>query len=60
MRIYVNGREIDLAPGMSVKHALLALDLLKEIQAGKKVYDTAGHEVGLDGALSDESRIYVK
>jgi hypothetical protein len=60
MQVYVNGREIELAPGMSVKHALIRLDLLKEIQAGKKVYDAEGHELGLDGALSDQSRIYLK
>ena len=60
MRIYVNDREVDLAPGMSVKHALIRLDLLKEIKAGKKVYDEAGHEIGLDGALSDGMRIYLR
>lgn len=56
----MNDREVDLAPGMSVKHALIRLDLLKEIKAGKKVYDAQGHEIGLDGALSDGMRIYWK
>ena len=60
MRVYVNDREVNLAPGMSVKHALIRLDLLKKIQAGKKVYDEAGHEIGLDGALAQGTRIYLK
>jgi len=59
MRVYLNDHEVDLVPGMSVKHALIRLDLLKEIEAGKKVYDEAGHEIGLDGALSDGMRIYL-
>jgi hypothetical protein len=60
MRVYVNDREVDLVPGMSVKHALIRLDLLNEIQAGKKAYDEQGHELGLDGALFDRMRIYLR
>ena len=60
MQVYVNDREVDLAPGMSVKHALIRLDLLKEIETGKKVYDAQGHEIGLDGALFEGMRIYLK
>jgi hypothetical protein len=43
-----------------VKHALIAAGLLKEIENSKKVYDEWGNEVGLDGALSEEMKIYVR
>ena len=59
MRVYVNGRDVDLLPGMSVKHALIQVELLKEVESGKKVYDEWGNEIGLDGALSEGTRIYV-
>ena len=60
MRVYVNDRPVDLAPGMSVRHALIGLDFLDELKKGKKVYDAGGHEIGLDGALTDQERIYVR
>jgi hypothetical protein len=45
---------------MTVKHALLQTELLKEMKTKKKVYDQWGNEVGLDGALSEEMKLYVK
>jgi hypothetical protein len=60
MRVYVNDRPVDLVPGMTVRHALVAAGRIKEIEAGKKTYDPWGHEVGLDGALSEGERIWVK
>jgi hypothetical protein len=60
MKVYVNDRDIDLLPGMSVRHALIRAELLREVKYGKKVYDEWGNEVGLDGALSEGIRIYVK
>jgi hypothetical protein len=45
---------------MTVKHALIHAGLLKEIEASKKVYDEWGNEVGLDGALSEGAKIYIK
>ncbi len=59
MRIFVNDRPFDLLPGMTVKHALVAAGLLKEI-ASKKAYDQWGNELGLDGALSEGMKIYAK
>jgi hypothetical protein len=45
---------------MTVKHALIVADLLKEIKDSKKVYDEWGNELGLDGGLTEGMRIYVK
>ncbi len=60
MRVYVNDRVVDLLPGMKVRHALTGAGLLGEIGCGKRVFDEWGNEVGLDGALSDGARIYVR
>ncbi|MBI5378904.1 MAG: hypothetical protein HZA23_01970 [Nitrospirae bacterium] len=51
MRVEVNGQALDLLPGMTVRHALIQSGLLGEVEAGKKVYDIWGNEVGLEGAL---------
>ncbi|MBI5632534.1 MAG: hypothetical protein HZA15_03540 [Nitrospirae bacterium] len=60
MKIYVNEIEIELLPGMTVRHALIHAGLLKEIEKGKKVYDRWDNELGLDGALSDGMFIALK
>ncbi len=60
MKVFVNSQEIPLLSGMTVKHALVGAGLLDEVMSGKKVYDEWGNELGLDGALADGSRIYVK
>jgi hypothetical protein len=60
MKVFVNQIPIDMARGMTVKHALISADLLKEIEDSKKVYDEWGNEVGLDGALVEGMKIYVR
>jgi len=60
MRVYVNQKPVDLVPGMQVKHALIRAEKMGEIAAGLKVYDEWGHELGLDGALADGMKIFVK
>lgn len=60
MRVYVNNKPVEILPGMTVKHALINSGLLKEIKAGKKVYDEWGNEIGLDGELSEGEKIFVK
>ena len=45
---------------MIVKHALISAGVLKVIEESKKVYDEWGNEVGLDGALSEGMKIYVR
>ena len=60
MRVYVNRKPVDLAPGMQVRHALIAAGQMAAIAAGLKVYDEWGHEVGLDGALSGGMKFFVR
>lgn len=60
MKVFVNDREIHLAPGMTVRHALIGAGLIRDVEGGKKVFDERGNETGLDGALSENARIYVR
>lgn len=60
MKVYVNDKPIEILPGMTVRHALISAGLLKELEASKKVYDEWGNEIGLDGALSEGAKIYVR
>jgi hypothetical protein len=60
MKFFVNDQEMEIARGMTVKHALTQAGLLAEIRASKKVFDEWGNEVGLDGALSEGMKLYVK
>ena len=60
MKVHVNGQEVNLAPGMTVKHALTAAGLIDEIKQGKKVYDEMDNEIGLGGALTEGAKISVR
>lgn len=60
MTVYVNDKPADLLPGMTVKHALVSTGLLKDIETSKRVYDEWGNELGLDGALAEGAKIYVR
>ncbi|HSR11873.1 MAG TPA: hypothetical protein VLS90_10555 [Thermodesulfobacteriota bacterium] len=60
MKIYLNDEPIDLPPGTTVRHALIRGKLLDELAQGKKVYDEWGNEVGLDGALSEGAKIFLR
>lgn len=60
MNVYVNDQEVNLAQGMTVKHALIAAGLIDVIKQGKKVYDETGNEIGLDGALTEGAKIQVR
>jgi len=60
MRAYVNDKPVDLLPGMTVRHALMNAGLLKELDAKNKAYDEWGNEIGLDGALAEGMRVYLR
>jgi hypothetical protein len=60
MKLWVNNQPVDLLEGMTIRHALIQADLVKEIEKGKKVYDEWGNEVGLDGAVEAGQRFEVK
>ncbi len=60
MKVYVNGQAVYLTPGMTVRHALINAGLLNKVMHGLKVYDEWGNELGLDGALSEGLKLFVK
>jgi hypothetical protein len=60
MEVYVNEKPVHLLPGMTVKHALTHEGLLEKLERGKKVYDEWANELGLDGALSEGTKIFVR
>jgi hypothetical protein len=60
MDIYLNDRVVHLLPGMTAKHALAHEGLLEELERGKKIYDEWEHELGMDGALSEGAKIFVR
>jgi hypothetical protein len=60
MNVYVNDRKVDVLPGMTVRHALIAAGLLAQVEEGKSAYDEWGNYIGLDGALSEGEKIYVR
>jgi ABC-type multidrug transport system ATPase subunit len=60
MKVYVNQKPVELLPGMTVRHVLVSAGLLKAMEKSKKVYDEWGNELGLDGALIEGMRIFVK
>lgn len=60
MKVYVNDTPVNILPGMTVKHALIHAGLLLNIVSSEKVYDEWGNEIGLDGALSEGLKIYVR
>lgn len=59
MQVFVNGRAVDLAPGMTVRHALLAA-LGREPAPSVAVFDAWDQPLGLDGAVRDGDRIRVE
>ena len=60
MIVFVNDKEVHLPAGMAVKHALTQAGLMKSVKAGKSVCDEWGNEIGLDGALSENMKIFVR
>jgi hypothetical protein len=60
MKVFVNDIPIDILPGMTVRHALISADILRETESSKHVFDEWGNEIGLDGALSEGAKIYVR
>jgi hypothetical protein len=60
MKLFINDQAIHVLSGMTVRHALIQKGVLQEIGESKNVYDEWGNEVGLDGALSEGMKLYVK
>lgn len=60
MEVYVNSRPVRLPPGFTVRHALINAGLLPAVERGLKVYDEWGNELGLEGALSEGMKLFVR
>jgi hypothetical protein len=60
MRAFVNGLPVDLLPGMTVRHALVAAGMLDELRSGMQPYDEWGNLIGLNGAVSEGMKIFVR
>jgi hypothetical protein len=45
---------------MTVRQALMQLDLLGAIEEGRRVFDEWGNQVGLDGTVEEGQRFEVK
>lgn len=61
MKVYVNNQAVHIYAGMTVRHALLTVGVPEDLDASKKkVYDEWGNEVGLEGVLTEEARIYIR
>ena len=60
MIVFVNDKEVHLPPGMTVKHALTQAGLMESVKTGKRVYDEWGNEIGLEGSLSENMKLFVR
>ena len=60
MMVYVNDAPVHVLPGMTVKHALLRAGILRSTREPCRTLDQWGNEIGLDGALCEGMKIYVR
>ena len=60
MIVFVNDKRVDLLPGMTVRHALTQAGLLSRLKRNERVYDEWGNEIGLDGAIYEGMKIFVR
>jgi len=60
MVVYVNDKPIHLLPGMKVRNALIQAGLLGLLKENRRVYDEWGNEMGLDGALYENMKMFVR
>jgi len=60
MEVRVNGRAVELLPGATVRHALLAAGLLASAAKGAEAVDEWGNRLGLDGAVAEGMRVEVR
>lgn len=59
MIVYLNNREVEIIPGMKVKHVLINAGILKKGIYIKSIKDQWGNEVGIDGELSEGDKIFI-
>ncbi len=59
MRVFVNSREVELLPGMTVRHALIGAGFQNSLPEGVRVTDEWGNSIGMDGAVDEGAKILV-
>lgn len=60
MQIWINDRPVTLLVGMTVRQALIQLELLGAVEEGRRVFDEWGNQVGLDGTVEEGQRFEVR
>jgi sulfur carrier protein ThiS len=63
IKVFVNDKPLEIFQGMQVKHALISydIDIYKKCIDGEYiVVNEDGFEIGLEGALSNNTKIYIK
>lgn len=60
MRVFVNGDPIELAPGMTVRHAVLRAGITAEQMRSVRIFDEWDNEVGLSGGLAEGDRLWIR
>ncbi len=59
MRVFVNNQEVELLPGMTVRHALIGAGFQNRLPEGARATDEWGNLVGMDGAVDEGAKILV-
>ena len=59
MRVFVNSQEVELLPGMTVRHALIGAGFQNRLPEGARATDEWGNSIGMDGAVDEGAKILV-
>ena len=59
MKVFVNNQEVEILPGMTVRHALIGAGFQKTLSEWTRVTDEWGNAIGMDGALDEGAKIIV-
>lgn len=58
MKVFVNSQEVEILPGMTVRHALLGAGFQRTLAEETLVTDEWGNTVGMDGTLYEGAKIF--
>ena len=60
MKVFVNNQEVEILPGMTVRHALIGAGFQKTLSESARVTDEWGNAIGMDGAMAEGAKIIVE